>query len=87
MSLAAPALHAAGAQEPTRGLDLTVNGTGISIGDSRGVNGLRLNFRDIRLDRVNYAWNLHGVQIGLINHARNNRHPFRWLPILNVHVE
>src|SRR3984957_20727740 len=28
-------------------------GSGISIGDTRGVNGLRLNFRDSRLERVN----------------------------------
>jgi hypothetical protein len=36
-------------------LDLTVNGTGISIGDSRNVNGIRLNFRDRRLREVNGA--------------------------------
>ena len=42
-----------GAQdEPRRSLDLTVNHTGISIGDSREVTGLRLNFRDTRLKRV-----------------------------------
>ena len=41
------------AQDPRRSLDLTVGGVGISIGDSRRVNGLRLNFRDSRLDEVN----------------------------------
>src|SRR5688572_21852853 len=33
-------------------LDLTVNNTGLSIGDSRFVRGIRLNFRDRNLDRV-----------------------------------
>ena len=33
-------------------LDLTVNGSGISIGDSREVKGLRLNYRDRNLRRV-----------------------------------
>ena len=40
------------AQESRRSLDLTVGGVGISIGDSRRVTGLRLNYRDSRLDRV-----------------------------------
>jgi hypothetical protein len=40
------------AQEARRSLDLTVNHVGISIGDSREVTGLRLNFRDTRLERV-----------------------------------
>ena len=33
-------------------LDLTVNNTGLSIGDSRFVRGVRLNFRDRNLERV-----------------------------------
>ena len=33
-------------------LDLMVNNTGLSIGDSRFVRGIRLNFRDRNLDRV-----------------------------------
>ncbi len=32
------------------------------------------------------AQELHGVQIGLINGARNNKPPFRWVPILNLRV-
>jgi len=39
-------------QEPRRSLDLTVGGTGISIGDSRRVRGLRLNFRDGQLEQA-----------------------------------
>ena len=40
------------AQDARRSLDLTVNHVGVSIGDSREVTGLRLNFRDTRLERV-----------------------------------
>lgn len=39
---------AAGAQS----LDLTIKNTGLSIGDSRFVRGVRLNFRDRNLERV-----------------------------------
>ena len=30
---------------------------------------------------------LHGVQIGLLNYAGNNRDGLRWLPIANVHFD
>src|SRR5262245_51141722 len=40
------------AQESRRSIDLTVGGVGISIGDSRRATGLRINFRDSRLDWV-----------------------------------
>src|SRR5437867_3559583 len=33
-------------------LDLTINHTGLSIGDSRFVRGVRINFRDRNLERV-----------------------------------
>jgi len=33
-------------------LDLTIKNTGLSIGDSRFVRGVRLNFRDSRMERV-----------------------------------
>ncbi len=46
------AAPAAAQEDSRRSLDLTVNHTGISIGDSREVTGLRLNFRDTRLERV-----------------------------------
>lgn len=32
----------------------------------------------------NSAEVLKGVLIGLLNRAKNNRPPFRWLPLLNV---
>lgn len=40
------------AQEPAY-LDLTINNTGLAIGDAPRVNGIRLNFRDRHLDEVN----------------------------------
>ena len=39
--------------QDNRSLDLTVDGVGISIGDSRRVTGLRLNYRDRYLEEVN----------------------------------
>jgi hypothetical protein len=45
-ALALPAALAA------QSLDLTVNHTGISIGDSRVVHGIRLNYRDRNMERV-----------------------------------
>jgi hypothetical protein len=36
---------------------------------------------------VNFAQELHGVQIGLINIARNNSPGTRVLPILNAHLD
>ncbi|HJU66524.1 MAG TPA: hypothetical protein VJ596_12630, partial [Gemmatimonadaceae bacterium] len=58
-------------REERRSLDLTIDGYGISIGDSRGVNGLRLNYRDTRLRRVNGAnitvWLPHEESEGEVN--------------------
>jgi hypothetical protein len=34
---------------------------------------------------VNWAEELHGVQLGLINHASNNPPGLRWLPLVNAH--
>lgn len=49
-------LLAAAALSPSathaQSIDLMVNNTGLSIGDSRIVRGIRLNFRDDRLERV-----------------------------------
>lgn len=38
--------------EGRRSLDLTINDVGLSIGDSRAVTGVRINWRDTRLERV-----------------------------------
>lgn len=34
---------------------------------------------------INSARELHGLQIGLVNHAGNNPAGLRWLPLLNFH--
>ena len=52
MLAALSVLAAAPVTAQSRSLDLTVDGVGISIGDSRRVTGLRLNFRDRYLERV-----------------------------------
>lgn len=56
MRLLRPILVLAVASVPAiaaaQSLDLTINNTGLSIGDSRFVRGVRLNFRDRNLDRV-----------------------------------
>jgi hypothetical protein len=49
--LALSALSAASL--PAQVLDLTVNGTGLAIGDKPNMNGVRLNFRDRRLEKIN----------------------------------
>src|SRR6266513_515552 len=52
-------------------LDLTINNTGIAIGDKPRVNGLRINFRDRKLDRVNGAnvtvWSPYEPPSGIVN--------------------
>lgn len=52
-------------------VDLTVGGNGVSIGDSRQVNGLRLNFRDRELRRVDgvnvTVWAPYDHPRGIIN--------------------
>jgi len=32
----------------------------------------------------NYAYRLHGVQLGVLNYVRDNRAPFRLLPVVNI---
>jgi hypothetical protein len=63
---------------PAQSVDLMIHNTGISIGDSRYVNGLRLNFRDERMEFVrginatiwrpyddNFRGTVHGLALGL----------------------
>ncbi|BBM73157.1 hypothetical protein [Rhodothermus marinus] len=73
-----PALFLATASElQAQALDLTVHRVGLSLGDSRRVIGVRLNFRDRRLEHVDGVnatiWTpyrpargvVHGVALGL----------------------
>jgi hypothetical protein len=49
---------------------------------------LKLGFNNNGISFGNSArWNgLRGVHVGLLNRARNNKPPFRWLPIVNMHL-
>lgn len=49
---AAVVVACAGSALPAQSLDLMIDNTGLSIGDSRIVRGFRLNFRDRNLERV-----------------------------------
>ena len=55
----------------TQSLDLAIKNYGISIGDSRRINGFRLNFRDQRLRQVNGInatfWTPHQPARGHVN--------------------
>jgi hypothetical protein len=48
-------------------------------------NRIRRDQFGITIGLLNYAFRLHGIQLGLINIAKNNPAPFRVLPVLNVH--
>jgi hypothetical protein len=50
-----------------------------------GYNEVRGIQRGITIGVFNRADELHGLQIGLLNHAGNNSGIFRWLPLLNAH--
>lgn len=56
--------------------------TGLSVAGYNQVLGIQ---RGITIGLYNKADELHGVQLGLLNFAGNNRGPARWLPILNMH--
>ena len=55
---------------------------GLSVGSFNQLKGVQ---RGLAIGIVNYAEELHGVQVGLINIARNNSPGTRVLPIVNVH--
>jgi len=55
---------------------------GFSMGAFNQLKGVQ---RGLAIGIVNYAEELHGVQVGLINIARNNSSATRVLPIVNVH--
>src|SRR5512146_1876840 len=52
-------------------LDLTVSNTGLAIGDRPRVNGVRINFRDRRLEQVNginvTVWSPYEPATGVVN--------------------
>ncbi len=52
-------------------LDLTINNTGLAIGDKPRMNGIRINYRDRRLEEVNGVnitiWNPYQPASGVVN--------------------
>lgn len=42
--------------------------------------------RGLAIGLYNSAFELHGVQIGVLNRAKNNKAPFKILPLVNVHL-
>jgi hypothetical protein len=56
---------------------------GVSIA---GYNRMKGDQFGLAIGLYNYAKRLHGVQLGLINNARNNKGLLRVLPIINVHL-
>ena len=57
--------------------------TGFAISPYNRIRGPQ---RGLVIGIYNSAYELHGVQIGLINRAKNNKPPFKILPLLNVHL-
>jgi hypothetical protein len=58
--------------------------TGVAIGYA---NTFERRQRGLSIGLVNYAVELEGVQLGLLNIAENNRGIFRVLPLVNLHFE
>lgn len=58
--------------------------SGVSIAGYNEVRGVQTG---LTIGLYNSADQLHGVQIGLLNRAGNNRPPFRWLPFFNAHFD
>jgi hypothetical protein len=56
--------------------------SGVAIGGYNRVEGVQ---RGLTIGIFNWARELRGVQIGLLNYAGNNEPPFRLVPILNAH--
>ncbi|HKG93336.1 MAG TPA: hypothetical protein VKA84_15625 [Gemmatimonadaceae bacterium] len=74
--------------------DVTGIAAALGMVDARELNGVaasahnrvRGTQRGLTLGLVNRAQRLRGVQIGLLNEARNNPRLLRWLPGVNVHL-
>jgi hypothetical protein len=56
---------------------------GLSMGLIHNVTGVQ---NGLSISAFNRTKELHGVQIGLLNYAGNNRSLFRWLPLININL-
>jgi hypothetical protein len=64
----------------------------VSSGETRGLSIGGVNYSSdlqvgLSIGIVNYTKHLNGLQIGLVNIARNKSKPFQILPILNAHFD
>jgi hypothetical protein len=58
--------------------------SGVSVSAFNHVLGMQ---NGLTIGIFNYARELHGLQIGLLNFAGNNRRGLRWLPFANAHFD
>ena len=56
---------------------------GLAIAGYNNIQGVQ---RGLTIGLYNRARELHGVQVGLLNYAGNNKGILRWLPIVNMHL-
>lgn len=72
-----------------------LNGVGLSIfgADAGKMNGFYIGGycssdrqKGLSIALFNHTKGLHGLQLGVINYAGNNRKLFRWMPFFNVHL-
>ena len=65
---------------------ITNRSAGLSGVAVAGYNDIRGKQQGLTIGVYNSADELHGVQIGLLNSARNNRGIFQFLPLINIHL-
>lgn len=78
--------------ETVRGITLAPAYFRIDGGDNPSMKGISVSaFNHIRGEQFgiaigifNYAYSVHGLQLGLLNHVKNNPKALRWLPIFNT---
>jgi hypothetical protein len=58
--------------------------TGVTVGAFNQIKGSQTG---LAIGIVNYAYALHGIQLGIINHVRDNPKYLRTLPVVNMHFE
>jgi hypothetical protein len=57
---------------------------GVSVAAFNRVRGSQ---HGVTIGILNYARQLNGIQLGLLNFAGNNRTGLRWLPLFNAHFD
>ena len=55
--------------------------TGVSVSAFNHIRGYQ---RGVAIGVVNYAYDIKGIQLGILNHVESNPRYLRWLPIFNT---